>query len=68
MIEFLSLQIHERLKRFEKGSIVPVQEHAASLASDVSYPLLNILCRQTHRCRTQQSEKLKICHGLNTFL
>lgn len=32
-------QIHERLKRFEKRSPIPVQEHAASLASDVSNSL-----------------------------
>ncbi|TKS80203.1 MAGUK p55 subfamily member 7 [Collichthys lucidus] len=30
----LLFKIHERLKRFEKRSPVPVQEHAASLASD----------------------------------
>ncbi|KAF0047279.1 hypothetical protein F2P81_000912 [Scophthalmus maximus] len=32
----LLFKIHERLKRFEKRSPIPVQEHAARLASDVS--------------------------------
>ncbi|KAG8013943.1 MAGUK p55 subfamily member 7 [Nibea albiflora] len=36
----LLFKIHERLKRFEKRSPVPVQEHAASLASDLAEELI----------------------------
>ncbi|XP_021175117.2 MAGUK p55 subfamily member 7 isoform X2 [Fundulus heteroclitus] len=36
----LLFKIHERLKRFEKRSPVPVQEHAASLASELAEELL----------------------------
>ncbi|KAF3858637.1 hypothetical protein F7725_011838 [Dissostichus mawsoni] len=34
-------RIHERLKRFEKRSPIPVQEHAASLASELAEELTN---------------------------
>ncbi|XP_068594378.1 MAGUK p55 subfamily member 7-like [Cebidichthys violaceus] len=36
----LLFKIHERLRRFEKRSPVPVQEHAASLASDLAEELI----------------------------
>ncbi|XP_050926095.1 MAGUK p55 subfamily member 7 [Lates calcarifer] len=36
----LLFKIHERLKRFEKRSPIPVQEHAASLASDLAEELI----------------------------
>ncbi|XP_049453237.1 MAGUK p55 subfamily member 7-like [Epinephelus fuscoguttatus] len=36
----LLFKIHERLKRFEKRSPIPVQEHAASLASDLAKELI----------------------------
>ncbi|KAM8849754.1 MAGUK p55 subfamily member 7-like isoform 2-T3 [Spinachia spinachia] len=36
----LLFKIHERLKRFEKRSPVPVQDHAASLASDLAEELM----------------------------
>ncbi|XP_023277602.1 MAGUK p55 subfamily member 7-like [Seriola lalandi dorsalis] len=36
----LLFKIHERLKRFEKRSPIPVQEHAASLASDLAEELM----------------------------
>ncbi|XP_042284286.1 MAGUK p55 subfamily member 7-like isoform X1 [Thunnus maccoyii] len=36
----LLFKIHERLKRFEKRSPNPVQEHAASLASDLAEDLI----------------------------
>lgn len=35
----LCWQIHERLRRFEKRGLLPVREHAAGLASDVSIPV-----------------------------
>ncbi|XP_074506582.1 MAGUK p55 subfamily member 7-like [Sebastes fasciatus] len=41
----LLFKIHERLKRFEKRSPVPVQEHAASLASDLAEELIYQGCR-----------------------
>ncbi|XP_073347045.1 MAGUK p55 subfamily member 7-like isoform X2 [Pagrus major] len=37
----LLFKIHERLKRFEKRSPIPVQEHAASLASDLAEELIH---------------------------
>ncbi|KAL3054716.1 hypothetical protein OYC64_017618 [Pagothenia borchgrevinki] len=37
----LLFKIHERLKRFEKRSPIPVQEHAASLASELAEELIN---------------------------
>uniref|UniRef100_UPI003AAAE590 MAGUK p55 subfamily member 7-like n=1 Tax=Centroberyx gerrardi TaxID=166262 RepID=UPI003AAAE590 len=37
----LLFKIHERLKRFEKRSAVPVQEHAAGLASDLVEELMH---------------------------
>ncbi|XP_015813005.2 MAGUK p55 subfamily member 7 isoform X2 [Nothobranchius furzeri] len=37
----LLFKIHERLRRFEEWSPVPVQEHAASLASELAEELLN---------------------------
>ncbi|XP_029380567.1 MAGUK p55 subfamily member 7-like [Echeneis naucrates] len=36
----LLFKIHERLKRFEKRSPIPVQEHAACLASDLAEELI----------------------------
>ncbi|KAI3375231.1 hypothetical protein L3Q82_021735, partial [Scortum barcoo] len=36
----LLFKIHERLKRFEKRSPIPVQEHAASLASELAEELI----------------------------
>ncbi|XP_038575315.1 MAGUK p55 subfamily member 7-like [Micropterus salmoides] len=36
----LLFKIHERLKRFEKRSPIPVQEHAASLATDLAEELI----------------------------
>ncbi|KAM7378931.1 hypothetical protein PAMP_004519 [Pampus punctatissimus] len=36
----LLFKIHERLKRFEKRSPIPVQEHVASLASDLAKDLI----------------------------
>ncbi|XP_068456387.1 MAGUK p55 subfamily member 7-like [Clinocottus analis] len=36
----LLFKIHERLRRFEKRSPVPVREHAASLASDLAQELI----------------------------
>ncbi|XP_051266096.1 MAGUK p55 subfamily member 7-like isoform X2 [Dicentrarchus labrax] len=36
----LLFKIHERLKRFEKRSPIPVQEHAASLALDLAEELI----------------------------
>ncbi|XP_034743390.1 MAGUK p55 subfamily member 7-like isoform X1 [Etheostoma cragini] len=41
----LLFKIHERLKRFEKRSPIPVQEHAASLASDLAEELIYQACR-----------------------
>ncbi|KAA8587414.1 hypothetical protein FQN60_016276 [Etheostoma spectabile] len=41
----LLFKIHERLKRFEKRSPIPVQEHAASLASDLAEELIYQDCR-----------------------
>ncbi|XP_029309257.1 MAGUK p55 subfamily member 7-like [Cottoperca gobio] len=40
-VEMVSGRIHERLKRFEKRSPVPVQEHAASLASELAEGLIH---------------------------
>ncbi|XP_010766726.1 WW domain-containing adapter protein with coiled-coil-like [Notothenia coriiceps] len=37
----LLFKIHERLKRFEKRSPIPIQEHAASLASELAEELIN---------------------------
>ncbi|KAM3866063.1 MAGUK p55 subfamily member 7-like [Diretmus argenteus] len=37
----LLFKIHERLKRFEKRSPIPVQEHVASLASDLVEELMH---------------------------
>uniref|UniRef100_A0A3Q1H6X3 Membrane protein, palmitoylated 7b (MAGUK p55 subfamily member 7) n=1 Tax=Anabas testudineus TaxID=64144 RepID=A0A3Q1H6X3_ANATE len=41
----LLFKIHERLRRFEKRSPVPVQHNAASLASDVSDSVQTSFCR-----------------------
>lgn len=69
-IVILSWQIHERLKRFEKRSPVPVQEHAASLASDVSdSPQTSFADRHATEDDSLTAEGTgKVFHRSNCFL
>lgn len=69
-IVILSLQIHERLKRFEKRSPIPVQEHAARLASEVSHSLQTSFA-DGHAAEDDSSTAERagmIFHGSNSFL
>lgn len=64
----LCRQIHERLRRFEKRGLLPVGEHAAGLAADVSDPAASSDKKTTSSWRAERQSNAHSFRLSETFV